>query len=82
MALVENDDVVEQFPPDGGDEALGDLSLPRTPSARGSGSSGAVAATSCRPLVSMVESSRLWELDHVAQLRPLDVPELRGIAGQ
>ena len=31
MVLVEDDDVVEQFPPDGGDEALGDPVLPRAP---------------------------------------------------
>ncbi len=39
--------------------------------------------SSCRgPLVSMVESSHLRELDHLAQLRPLDPSRLRGIAGQ
>ncbi len=30
----------------------------------------------------MVESSHKRELDHLAQLRPLDAPSLRGIAGQ
>jgi hypothetical protein len=33
-------------------------------------------------LVSMVESSDLGQLDHPAQLRPLDVPSLGRIAGQ
>lgn len=28
MALVQNDDVVEQLPPDGGDEAFGNAVLP------------------------------------------------------
>jgi hypothetical protein len=31
VALAQDDDVVEQLPPDGGDEALGDAVLPRAP---------------------------------------------------
>ena len=34
------------------------------------------------PLVSVVKSSHLGELDHLPQLRPLDTPRLRGIAGE
>ncbi len=34
------------------------------------------------PLVSMVESSHLGELDHLPQLRPLHAPGLRSVAGQ
>ena len=34
------------------------------------------------PLVSVVKSSHLGELDHLPQLRPLDTPRPRGIAGE
>ena len=33
------------------------------------------------PLESMVVSTQLRELDHLAELRPLHAPRLRGIAG-
>jgi hypothetical protein len=61
------------------------LSLPKTPSARTAGRARSRAAdlSSCRsPLVSVVQSTHLWECDHTAELGPLDPTGLRGIARQ